>query len=223
MKCSSTPVISDCIGSDNRDVVLATHQCPTAQARTINKRSEMILEQTLETTALQASIEALTPVFGHSSSSGYTPESGPDYFCSQPGGRSRLLQAGATLAGRPEKLVGLYVVESCEARYNDDEAQYGRVIALVRMLPMPQGRTIDDYQSGCFEYDRNGQKFDRWPIGWPCEQVFFSMHGGPMLRDVVTAALPHIHAYGDFAYEFQFGVYANCQHCVTDLWPRFDT
>jgi hypothetical protein len=26
---------------------------------------------------------------------------------------------------------------------------------------------------------------DRWPIGWPSEVVFFSNHGGPVLRDVV--------------------------------------
>jgi hypothetical protein len=144
------------------------------------------------------SIEALSPVF----SADPNPRIGQ--FSVTLSGANNLLQIGADLAGDPNAFVGLYVPESCEPEYNDDAEQYGRVVALVRMLPMPLGRTIHNYPSGCIEYDDKGQRYDRWPIGWPHEMVFYSEHGGPVLRDAVLV-LTHIHQFADFVYPMQQG------------------
>ena len=84
-------------------------------------------------------------------------------------------------------LVAIYVVEGPESEYNDDPSTFGRVVALVRPLPMPPGKTIKDYPSGC-QHLKGNFLVDRWPIGWPSEVVFFSNHGGPVLRDVVKTA-----------------------------------
>jgi len=140
------------------------------------------------------SIEALSPVFGVDSQGGR--------FCTTSQGRRNLVQLGARLAGSGS-LVGLYVTESAEPDYQPDPAQHGRVVALVRMLPMPQGHTVQNYPSGCMEL-RGGQMVDRWPVGWPSETVFFSPHGGPVLRDAVALAL-HIYDFAGFAGQFLQG------------------
>ena len=72
------------------------------------------------------SIEALSPVFG--------ADCQGDRFCVTSKGQHKLVQLGARLAGDTQALVGLYVTESAEPEYNADSAQYGRVVALVRML-----------------------------------------------------------------------------------------
>jgi hypothetical protein len=141
-----------------------------------------------------ASIEALSPVF--------SADPQQNCFCVTVQGQRNLLALGARLAGSRD-LVGLYVTESAEPDYQPDAAQYGRVVALVRMLPMPSNHTIHNYLSGCVEL-RGGQLVDRWPIGWPSETVFFSPHGGPVLRDAVSSAL-HIHDYAGFAGQFLQG------------------
>jgi hypothetical protein len=94
---------------------------------------------------------------------------------------------------------------SPEPHYNDDPSTFGRIIALVRPRPMPPGRTIDNYPSGCLDVnERTGELFDRWPIGWPSEIVFYSEHGGPVLRDAVITAL-HRSDYGAFAHQLLQG------------------
>ena len=106
------------------------------------------------------------------------------------------------LAGGPN-LLGMYIPESTEPDYNSDEAQYGRVLALARVLPMPPGHIMANFPSGCLEY-RDGTLADRWPIGWPCEVVFHSLHGGPVLRDGVYKALG-ISDFASFAVLFIHG------------------
>lgn len=140
------------------------------------------------------SVEALSPVFSARPSD--------DQFCVTTQGQRNLEQLGQRLAGT-HHLVGLYVPESAEPDYNPDEAQYGRVIALVRMIKMPAGLTVHSYQSGCLEF-RGNQLVDRWPVGWPSETVFYSSHGGPVLRDAVASAL-HVYRYGTWASQFLQG------------------
>jgi hypothetical protein len=117
-------------------------------------------------------------------------------------GQQKLTNVCNRLAGTRD-LVGLYVTESAEPDYNPDAAQYGRVVALVRVLRMPSGHTIHNYQSGCMEL-KGHQLVDRWPVGWPSETVFFSPYGGPVLRDAVASAL-QIYDYINFAGEFLGG------------------
>ena len=141
------------------------------------------------------SIVALSPVFGAD------PQG--DRFCVTLQAQHNLVQLGARLAGNSQALVGLYVTESAEPEYNADSAQYGRVVALVRMLLMPPGQTVQNYPSGCMEF-RRGQLVDRWPVGWPSETMFFSSHGGPVLRDAVAVAL-HTYDFAGFAGQFLQG------------------
>jgi hypothetical protein len=125
-------------------------------------------------------IEAISPVFG------YAPTD--DRFCLTEQCRARLVEIGRRLTGDDASgLVAIYVVEGPELEYNDDPSTFGRVVALVRPLPMPPGKTINDYPSGCPQL-KGETLVDRWPIGWPSEVVFFSNHGGPVLRDVVKVA-----------------------------------
>ncbi|MCI4679088.1 hypothetical protein K9U39_20130 [Rhodoblastus acidophilus] len=140
------------------------------------------------------SIEALSPVFSVDSQGGH--------FCTTSQGQRNLVQLGGRLAGS-QGLVGLYVTESAEPDYQPDPAQHGRVVALVRMLAMPQAHTVQNYPSGCMEL-RGSLMADRWPVGWPSETVFFSPHGGPVLRDAVAFAL-HIHDFAGFAGQFLQG------------------
>jgi hypothetical protein len=76
----------------------------------------------------------------------------------------------------------------------------------VRPLPMPSGRHVQDYPSGCIDAKKllqTGARVDRWPVGWPCEVVFYSAHGGPALRDAVYTALHR--DYGTFTHQFLQG------------------
>lgn len=141
-----------------------------------------------------SSIAALSPVFG--------VDPNGTQFCVTQQAQRNLLQLGQRGADTPI-LVGLYVPEGAETAYNPDGAQYGRVVALVRVLPMPPGHTVHAYPSGCFEY-RGGQLVDRWPIGLPSETVFYSPHGGPVLRDAVAFAL-QVYDYASWAGQFLQG------------------
>lgn len=140
------------------------------------------------------SIAALSPVF--------SVDPNGTCFCVTNQGQRNLVELGQRLAGGCA-LVGLYVPESADADYNPDDKQYGRVVALVRMLTMSPGQTIYSYPSGCKEY-RGGQLIDRWPVGWPSETVFYSPHGGPVLRDAVASAL-RVYNYGSWAGQFLQG------------------
>jgi hypothetical protein len=145
-----------------------------------------------------SSIAALSPIF---SSDPHSPRG--QAFHVHANAQQNLQQICARLAGKQNYLVGLYVTESAEREYNPDPAQYGRVIALVRALPMPAQHTVHNYPSGRMEF-KHGRLADRWPIGWPCIPIFYSPHGGPVLRDAVRIALG-IHDYWSFASQFLQG------------------
>ncbi len=136
-------------------------------------------------------VRALSPVFGH--------ELSYNSFCLSAKSKDNIERLSARLAGTRD-LVGLYIPQETEPDYNADALQYGRVIALVRMLRMPPGHSVHSYQSGCLEY-RGGIVADRWPIGWPSEVVFYSMYGGPYLKDGVMQTIKP-KTFGDFAIQF---------------------
>jgi hypothetical protein len=150
----------------------------------------------------QNTVAAISPIFGMPGSQ----QGNGDMFHVHEKARLNLEGLGARLAGTLG-LVGLYSTESADEEYQPDPQQNGRVIALVRMLPMPTGKTVADYPSGCLEYKTSGRtlkKVDKWPIGWPSELVYLQLHGAPVLRDLVYQAL-HISRYSDFAGQFLQG------------------
>jgi hypothetical protein len=149
------------------------------------------------TTATMSSpiICAVSPVFDYDAQC--------DRFCVTDQARMRL-QAAALLAIREEALIAIYVTENPEPQYNTDPSTFGRVVALVRPLPMPAGQSVHHYPSGCIHLNSRGALVDRWPIGWPSEVVFFSHHGGPVLRHVVQTATGRFD-YGTFAHAMIYG------------------
>ena|SRR5271166_4571957 len=149
----------------------------------------------------QTTVAALSPIFSLPGS-----QQPGDRFHVHEGAGLNLQRLGDRLAGTPG-LVGLYSTESAEDEYQPDPQQKGRVIALVRMLPMPPGKTVADYPSGCLKYRLRGHTLlavDRWPLGWPSELVYLQLRGAPLLRDLVYEAL-HISPYADFAGQFLKG------------------
>lgn len=77
--------------------------------------------------------------------------------------------------------VALYVPEGTEDVYNTEEKR-GRVIGLAELLPMPEGRTMEDY----YYDDLDGSRL--WPIGWPCRVVCEPpVHQCPRLREHVES------------------------------------
>ena len=149
-------------------------------------------------------IQAISPVFS------YSPDD--DRFCVIQQGKARIQEIGRRITGDGTGagtggLVAIYVTEDPEPDYSDDPKTFGRIVALVRPLPMPPHKTVEDHPSGCpdwTKYAATGVKVDRWPCGWPSEVVFYSKHGGPVLRDAVSTAL-HRHDFGAFAHQFLQG------------------
>ena len=140
------------------------------------------------------SIEALSPVFR------LDPRG--DRFCTNAQGQRNLAQLGGRLAGTPE-LVGLCTTEGVEPGCQPEAAPAGRVVALVRMLPMPQGRTMRDYASGCMA-TCVGIAVDQWRFGWPSVTVFVSPDGGPVLREAVELVIGRS-SFADLAAGFENG------------------
>lgn len=132
-------------------------------------------------------IVALAPIFD--------PDPNPanqfylDRFCSIDTGLAPMNMQSLCLsiAGKPDKLVGLYVPKSVDP---EDFAQglrglpqtHGRVTTLVRVLPMPSGHNMTHYPANVMKFTMQSGLIQRWPIGWPCEAVFFSAYGGPVLE-----------------------------------------
>jgi hypothetical protein len=129
-------------------------------------------------------IAIISPVFGY--------ELQADRFCVTSQCQQSLQTLGTRLTSASDAtndLVAIYVTESPEPDYETfAPTARGRIVALVRPIPMPTGLTIWDYPSGCVEL-KGGQLVDRWPIGWPCVVVFYSPNGGPVLRDSYRTAL----------------------------------
>ena len=133
-------------------------------------------------------IVAIAPVF--------SAERDGDRFCTNEQGKRHLEILYDRFAGKKDELVGLYVPENPESDYNDDEKQFGRVIAAVRILPLKPNETASSFPSGCVEFIRNELR-DRWPYGLPSETVFYSSDGGPILRDIVMRVMPDL-PFGDY-------------------------
>ena len=70
-----------------------------------------------------------------------------DRFCTNAQGKRNLEILYERVAGKQDELVGLYVPENPEPDYNDDETQFGRIIAAVRVLHMRPGETMPIWPS----------------------------------------------------------------------------
>ena len=147
------------------------------------------------TTTTPGKIVGLAPIFGCS-------KRDDPHFGTTPEGPRKLERICQRYAGTPH-LIGLYVTESAEWEYAPDPSTHGRVVYLVRVLPMPKGKTSADYDSGVLHL-RGMQLVDRWPFGWPCQVVYYSPEGGPVLRDAVSFALGQTN-YGHWAGQFLQG------------------
>lgn len=147
---------------------------------------------------MTSTIVAITPVFG----------AHPSYksFHTTDQGVHNLSQVGVRYEGNRDALIAIYCVQSTEWEYNPDPDEYGRVLALARVTPMPPGNTVHSYPSGC-PILRHGHIVDRWPVGWPCEYVFHSSHGSPDLRHVFYAVRAALGSsdYASFAHQFLQG------------------
>jgi len=120
--------------------------------------------------------------------------------------RSSLLEMGGALAGT-DGLVAIYIPEGTDDVYQVGNMR-GRIVGAVRLLPMPRGRSIDDYRS--FDWDEKAinPEWDgraRWPIGWPCQVILApAIECCPILRSLVDIAHPGA-PYGSYAAQFQHG------------------
>ncbi len=96
-------------------------------------------------------------------------------------GEKRLMEMGMDLLASGD-LVGIYIPEGTETTFSST-AERGRIVGAVRLLPLPQGRTVRDYFYP--EHESNPQ----WPIGWPCEVVLSPpLDVCPSLRSIVDVA-----------------------------------
>jgi hypothetical protein len=103
-------------------------------------------------------------------------------------GKSKLLDMSDRVVGR-SVLVAIYIPEGTEDVYQAG-AKRGRVVGAVRLLEMPDDKTIEDY----FYDDWDGSR--RWPYGWPCEPVYAPpVSLCPPLREHIE----HLNGNGSFA------------------------
>jgi hypothetical protein len=133
----------------------------------VAERTELI---TTATATVAPAIGAISAVFGHDSQN--------NQFCAPAQVRERFEAICARMSGTilgkggeseviinpKNQLFALYIPEQPEYDYNHDPLTYGRIVALVRPLPMPAGNSVINYPSHCIEYDSNCSPFDRWPI-----------------------------------------------------------
>ncbi|HEY8031314.1 MAG TPA: hypothetical protein VIF02_02760 [Methylocella sp.] len=144
---------------------------------------------------MTSEIRAISPVFS------FEPEY--ESFCVIKKAKAKLEEMGHRLTEDDQSLVAIYVTESPEEEFNPNGEGAGRIVALVRPLPMPAGASVEDYPSECMHL--SGDKLvDRWPVGWPCEVVFLSKRGGPILRDAILATGDSA-PFADFAQAFMQG------------------
>ncbi|MBN8226086.1 hypothetical protein JYK02_01020 [Corallococcus macrosporus] len=88
-----------------------------------------------------------------------------------------------------DDMIAIYIPEGTDDVYQN-EGQRGRVVGAVKLLQMPANRTVDNY----FFNDLLTRE-RRWPIGWPCQVVYFPPNNaGPLLRNLVDL----IHGPGNF-------------------------
>ncbi len=79
--------------------------------------------------------------------------------------KKNLEMMGQAIAGS-NQLVAIYIPLGTDDAYQVNNAR-GIVVGTVKLLPMPNTKTINDY----FYKDFDGSL--RWPIGWPCEAIHF--------------------------------------------------
>jgi hypothetical protein len=96
-----------------------------------------------------------------------------------------------------EDLIAIYIPESTLEHYDSSDREHGRIVALVRLAPMPQGRSEEDY--GYPDWDST----DRWPHGWPCTVVrMLQPAEQPTLRGLVEIYHPSV-AYVNYVARLQ--------------------
>ncbi len=89
-----------------------------------------------------------------------------------------LMKMKCDLVGSDD-LVAIYVPEKVKEPHRPANKR-GRVVGGVRLVPMPEGRSIRDYFFP--EWDPS----PRWPIGWPCCVAYApTIEQCPMLRSIV--------------------------------------
>ena len=136
----------------------------------------------------------------------YGLRSGQGHVAVAGNARGRLEQMAAQLAGT-EDLVAIYVPEGTEEHYDVGDMR-GRVVGAVRLLEMPDGRSVEDYPIP--DWDENDGNPDwngdwRWPIGWPCRTVLIDDPANcPNLRSLVQVAHGAA-AFGSYTAQFQLG------------------
>lgn len=103
-------------------------------------------------------------------------------LCVERNAEDKLTEMATELVGSDD-VVAIYVPLNAEAAYRPG-AQRGRVAGLVRLLPMPSGRTIRHYT----QVDLATGAL-RWPFGWPAEVVRAPQpEQCPTLRNILIAA-----------------------------------
>lgn len=91
----------------------------------------------------------------------------------------KLKQMADRLVGKDD-LIAIYIPEGTDDVYQVGNRR-GRIAGAVKLLPMPPGKTINDY----YFLDLMTQK-KRWPVGWPCKVVFAPPDDQcPVLRTLV--------------------------------------
>jgi hypothetical protein len=96
----------------------------------------------------------------------------------QASARTLVLEMARELAGTTG-LVAVYVPEGTPDEYKTADHRRGRVIEVVKLLPLPPGRKLEDY------FYENVEKKRQWPIGLPCKQVCAPpVADCPFLRDI---------------------------------------
>lgn len=64
-----------------------------------------------------------------------------------------------------DDLIAIYIPQGTDDVYQPG-AMRGRVVGGVRLLPMPHGKAMRDYNY------RDWDGSIRWPLGWPCKAVY---------------------------------------------------
>jgi hypothetical protein len=88
-----------------------------------------------------------------------------------------------------DDLIAIYIPEGTDDVYQPGSMR-GRVVGAVKLIPMPPGKTIQDYY-----FTDWGDGNRRWPVGWPCEVIFKPpVEMAPVLRTLVEL----LHGPGNF-------------------------
>lgn len=131
-----------------------------------------------------------------------------------PHGADQLLQDMASDLVGTDDLIAIYVPEGTGDVYGA-QAMRGKVVGGVRLLPMPDGKTIRDY----FYRDWDGSL--RWPVGWPCEAVYAPpVEQCPTLRGLVEL-LHGPESFKPYVARFQKGPFELDGRMAKELEKRF--